>query len=137
MCHQKCYNNKFTKHRWLTITEPNKQWTTIISTVKDNWTQQLWQSHNGNNAINIIQYAYYIQCILYLYGVFNVLILTVSSLVISWGTDCWDIGWDSGIDCWDFDWCLAKLFRDFMNNSIIILRRYCFLFVSKRWVSVL
>ena len=36
----------------------NKQWTTIISTIKDNWTQQLWQSHNGNNTINIIQHAF-------------------------------------------------------------------------------
>ena len=36
----------------------SKQWTTIISTIKDNWTQQLQQSHNGNNAINIIQHAF-------------------------------------------------------------------------------
>ena len=89
---------------------------------------------------------------LYLDGILIILPLlvrltTVSSLVvssgtdywdISWGstTDCWDIGWDFGADYWDFDLCSAKLFRDFMNNFIIILRRYCFLFLCKRWVSV-
>ena len=52
-----------------------------------------------------------------------VLLVTVSSLVISAGTNCWDTGWgsttncwdicwDSGTDCSDFDWCSAKLFRD-------------------------
>ena len=55
MCYQKSYNNEFTKHRWLTVNH-NKQWTTIISTIKDNWTQQLQQSHCGNNVINIIQH---------------------------------------------------------------------------------
>ena len=59
MCYQKSYNNNLQSiDDWQLLLNHNKQWTRMISTVKDNWTQQLRQSPNRNNAINIMQHAF-------------------------------------------------------------------------------